>query len=157
MMTFDLILIGYGNVARRFESLLAEQRPSLARIVGIATRRHGSTLNGRKATHATTLAFLKEPQTERRRRGGGARRRRDDDARYRSRRAGDEPRPGRAAGDAHVITANKGRWRSPTARWRGAAGPTELPLEGTVMDGVPIFNLVRRPCRRSPSWGSAAS
>ena len=31
---FDLILIGYGNVARRFESLLAEQRPSLARIVG---------------------------------------------------------------------------------------------------------------------------
>ena len=38
---FDLLLIGYGNVARRFESLLAEQPAPLGRIVGIATRRHG--------------------------------------------------------------------------------------------------------------------
>ena len=48
MTTFELILIGYGNVARRFESLLEEQRETLARdhglrvrIVGIATRTHG--------------------------------------------------------------------------------------------------------------------
>ena len=47
-MTLDLILIGYGNVARRFVALLAEQRTALARdhglttrVVGIATRRHG--------------------------------------------------------------------------------------------------------------------
>ena len=46
-MTFDLILIGFGNVARRFMTLLAEQRTGLARdhdltarVVGIATR-HG--------------------------------------------------------------------------------------------------------------------
>ena len=45
--TFDLILVGYGNVARRFESLLAEQRPTLARIVGIATRHHGAVLSVR--------------------------------------------------------------------------------------------------------------
>jgi homoserine dehydrogenase len=47
-MTLDLVLIGYGNVARRFVTLLAEQRSALARdldlrvrVVGIATRRHG--------------------------------------------------------------------------------------------------------------------
>src|SRR5262249_28176343 len=48
-VTFDLILVGFGNVARRFVSLLGEQRAALrrdygitTRIVGIATRRHGS-------------------------------------------------------------------------------------------------------------------
>ena len=47
-MTLDLVLIGYGNVAKRFVALLAEQRTALARdhglttrVVGIATRRHG--------------------------------------------------------------------------------------------------------------------
>jgi homoserine dehydrogenase len=47
-LTLDLILIGFGNVARRFVSLLGERRNHLAadydlttRIVGIATRRHG--------------------------------------------------------------------------------------------------------------------
>ena len=53
-MTFDLILIGYGNVARRFVSLLDEQRATLARqygtstrIIGIATRRHGQVFSQR--------------------------------------------------------------------------------------------------------------
>ena len=48
MTTFDLLLVGFGNVARRFVSLLAEHRAALARdfgvttrVVGIATRRHG--------------------------------------------------------------------------------------------------------------------
>jgi homoserine dehydrogenase len=48
LTTFDLVLIGYGNVAKRFAGLLDEQRDRLARehgfrvrIVGIATR-HGS-------------------------------------------------------------------------------------------------------------------
>jgi homoserine dehydrogenase len=46
-MTLELVLIGYGNVAKRFVALLAEQRTALARrhrvttrVVGIATR-HG--------------------------------------------------------------------------------------------------------------------
>src|SRR5262245_14299489 len=45
-MTIELILVGFGNVARRFTSLLEERRSQLAadhdltpRIVGIATRR----------------------------------------------------------------------------------------------------------------------
>ena len=48
MTTFDLLLIGYGNVAKRFVSLLGEQRAQLAsrygirtRVIGIATRRDG--------------------------------------------------------------------------------------------------------------------
>ena len=48
MTTFDLLLIGNGNVAKRFVSLLEEQRAALARryqlrtrIIGIATRRTG--------------------------------------------------------------------------------------------------------------------
>jgi len=48
MTTFDLLLIGYGNVAKRFVSLLDEQRDELAaqyglltRVIGIATRREG--------------------------------------------------------------------------------------------------------------------
>jgi homoserine dehydrogenase len=47
-MTLDLILIGFGNVGRRFASLLGEQRDRLERqhdlgfrVIGIATRRHG--------------------------------------------------------------------------------------------------------------------
>ena len=45
----DLALVGYGNVARRFVTLLEEQQERLVReydlywrIVGVATRRHGS-------------------------------------------------------------------------------------------------------------------
>src|SRR5215467_11151068 len=48
MTTFDLLLIGYGNVAKRFVSLLQERRVELARrhgirarVIGMATRRGG--------------------------------------------------------------------------------------------------------------------
>ena len=46
-----LLLVGFGNVARRFVRLLEELRPALTAlgiepvVVGIATRRHGSTFN----------------------------------------------------------------------------------------------------------------
>jgi homoserine dehydrogenase len=47
----DLLLIGFGHVGRRFVRLLAERRADLvrefdldARVVGIATRRHGAAL-----------------------------------------------------------------------------------------------------------------
>jgi homoserine dehydrogenase len=147
MTRFDLILIGYGNVARRFESLLAEQRPSLARIVAIATRHHGSTLNGREVAHSTTLAFLKDALT---RSAAAAKQRRlvvvetttlDID---RGEPATSHVRAA-LAGGAHVITANKGpvafAYRA-LARDAARADRRFL-FEGTVMDGVPIFNLVR--------------
>ena len=67
MIEFHLLLIGYGNVARRFASLLDERRDVLlrdhglrARSVGIATRRHGSTLDGRAIVPASTRTFLRD-------------------------------------------------------------------------------------------------
>ena len=48
-MTIDLLLVGFGNVARRFVRLLEERRTRLREecgleweVVGIATRRHGA-------------------------------------------------------------------------------------------------------------------
>ena len=77
MTTFDLLLVGFGNVARRFVSLLAEHRAALARdfgvttrVVGIATRRHGrayaaaglppSVVSGFSRTHTGTNGPPKE-------------------------------------------------------------------------------------------------
>src|SRR5687767_6309826 len=52
-MRADLALIGYGNVARRFERMLDEHRDLLerdfnltCRVVATASRRHGSTAGG---------------------------------------------------------------------------------------------------------------
>jgi homoserine dehydrogenase len=178
MTDFDLLLVGYGNVARRFASLLAEQRSVLARdhglrvrIVGIATRRHGQAYGttavaalrrrvdraeavgpaeaGHDLGHGqpATLAFLEDAL---RRSAAAARRGRLvvvetttlDVARG-------EPAIAHVraalAGGAHVITANKG----PVAfAYRRLAREAERAhrrflFEGAVMDGVPVFNLVR--------------
>lgn len=54
MNTFDLVLVGFGNVARRFVRLLDERSRQLQsvhgvawRVVGIATRRHGTAFDPR--------------------------------------------------------------------------------------------------------------
>jgi len=51
MPTFDLVLVGFGNVGRRFVRLLEERRAELNerynvdwRVIGIATARHGAAL-----------------------------------------------------------------------------------------------------------------
>jgi homoserine dehydrogenase len=167
---FDLILIGYGHVARRFASLLDEQQDALlrayglrARIVGIATRRHGqvyggaevvsgfsrtvSRLEGGHYRKPTTLSFLRDAL---KRSAAAAKQRRLiviettplDIARG-------EPAIGHVrtalAGGAHVITANKGPVAfaySALARAAQRADRRFL-FEGAVMDGVPIFNLAR--------------
>src|SRR5580765_7858034 len=53
-MRFDLVLVGFGNVGRRFARLVNELGPVLARehdvesrIVGIATRTHGHAFRAR--------------------------------------------------------------------------------------------------------------
>ena len=169
-MRADLALIGFGNVARRFVRLLDEQRHRLAadegleyRIVGIATRRHGAmhhtdgvdaalavkqVEDGRRldaiapttvSTAADVIAALATT-----------------DAPLRvvietttlgienGRPAIDHVEAALASG-CHVVTANKGPAAfayaalSATAR---AAGLSFL-FEGAVMDGVPVFNLVR--------------
>ena len=59
-MTFDLLLVGFGNVGRRFVRLLHESRDRLdfdPRVLGIATRMHGHAFNQR-GLNALRLAVL---------------------------------------------------------------------------------------------------
>jgi homoserine dehydrogenase len=168
-MRADLALVGFGNVGRRFVTLLAERRNWLqrdydldCRIVGIATRRHRAAFSASGLDVAAALDCVSAA---------------------RPLPAGDRPvstsadvihllgtsdaplrvliettpltiadgQPAiahiEAAIDAgcHAITANKGpaafAYRQLCDR-AGAAGVSFL-FEGAVMDGVPIFNLVR--------------
>jgi len=168
-MRADLALVGFGNVARRFSRLIEERRDWLAldyeldcRIVGIATRRHGSMFQA-SGLDAPALAATLE--------GGGQLA--DDEARAADSldiigRLGrsdaalrvlietttldiDAGQPAidhvRAAlqSGCDVVTANKGpaafayEELSALAADRGRS----FLFEGAVMDGVPIFNLVR--------------
>jgi homoserine dehydrogenase len=168
-MRADILLVGFGNVGRRFARLLAEREEVLlrqhdleTRIVGISTGRHGSTI-AREGLDVTTVLE------------SYARGRISDDtselapdvtsliARL---AASDAPlrvmveTTPLAIGDgqpaiAHVeaalhagcdvVTANKGPVSFAYRRLRDQAlraGRSFL-FEGAVMDGVPIFNLVR--------------
>ena len=165
-MRADLALIGFGNVARRFVRLLDEQRGRLiadenldVRIVGIATRRHGGIYRedgidtalvvsqvesgrpltdqiltplaniGRLSASNAPLRVVIETTTLDIRNG---------------RPAIDHVEAALASG-CHVVTANKGpaafAYADLDARAR-AAGLSFL-FEGAVMDGVPIFNVMR--------------
>lgn len=147
MRSADLALIGVGHVGRRFRSLLEERAARLARdhalrcrIAGTATRRHGSQFDGqpcrdafevierlagspadlRIVVEATTLDVGDgEPATS-------------------------HVRAALAAG-CHVVSVNKGpvafAYRELSERARRAG--VRFLFEGAVMDGVPIFNLVR--------------
>jgi len=169
--TFELLLVGFGHVAQRFVTLLEEQRTPLARDygiavrgVGIVTRRHGRAFAARgldagalarraergepigRASGAAAAALIPEVA----RRHPAARQRRLvvvetttlDIARGQP--AIDHVRAALTSG-AHVITANKGpaafayRALAQTARRAGR----RFLFEGAVMDGIPIFNLVR--------------
>ena len=165
-MTLDLVLIGYGNVAKRFVALLAEQRTALARrhgvttrVVGIATRHgqayaaaglrsyipNGPAKAGRDVP--STLDFLRDALAKSR---AAARQRRLvvietttlDIARG-------EPATSHIraalAGGAHVVTANKGpvAFAYRTLARAAARADRRFLFEGAVMDGVPVFNLVR--------------
>ena len=176
-MTLDLILIGYGNVARRFVTLLAEQRSALARdldlrvrVVGIATRRHGCVYGssyvgsgfsrtltagrtddgppqGGHYARSATLAFLREALTKSRVAARQGRLVVIETTTLDIARGEPAIRHIRSAlaGGAHVVTANKG----PAAfAHRALARAAERAdrrwlFEGAVMDGVPVFNLVR--------------
>jgi homoserine dehydrogenase len=151
-MLVDLALVGFGNVARRFARLLEERQETLARdhdityrIVGVATRRHGAFVRDgdggsvdvagssdviahlagcsgpvRVLVETTTLDIIAgQPAI---------------DHVLEALRAG-----------CHVITANKGPAAFAYQRLAEAAAARKLSFffEGAVMDGVPIFNLVR--------------
>jgi len=165
-----IALIGFGHVARRFVQLLSESRDALRAldiepvIVGIATRRHGSVFLD-AGFEADTLARFVDlvaagnavgpasgspTALELLQRLGRMR----SDARVMIETTvlnvqSGEPaishvRAALSVG-AHVITANKGpvacayRALADEAAERGLS----FLFEGAVMDGIPIFNLVR--------------
>jgi homoserine dehydrogenase len=172
MTTFELLMVGFGHVGQRFVTLLEDQRAILAReyglttrVVGIATRRHGriSTEGGLDAVSIidrvmrgevlggcgvdqSTGEFIRDLTSKSAATGEG---------RFvivetttldiaSGQPAIDHVRAGLGSG-AHVVTANKGpvafayRTLAEEARRAGR----RFLFEGAVMDGVPVFNLVR--------------
>ena len=151
------MLVGYGNVARRFVALLDEHADALdtdhgvrASVVGVVTRRDGPRylVDGFGRTRATSaLAFIREVCRRDRLAARDGRLVVVETTTLDVRRgqpASDHVRAA-LAGGAHVITANKGpaafAWRQ-LSRAAGRAGRRFL-FESAVMDGIPIFNLVR--------------
>ncbi|CAN5702350.1 homoserine dehydrogenase [soil metagenome] len=151
-MRADIALIGYGSVGKRFARLLDEQRESLAtdyglscRVVATATKRHGSMAGGQRCADA--FAAISHLGTS------------DADLRVavetttldivRGQPAISHARAAIAAG-CHVVTANKGpvAFDYGALRDAAAAAGVSFLFEGAVMDGVPVFNLVREtmPC-----------
>jgi homoserine dehydrogenase len=158
----DLALIGYGNVARRFVALLQEEQERLIReydlrwrIVGIATRRHGShhdplgidpsTLTGALPPFDPSInAFMVIEQL------GQS----EADLRVVIETTTLDVKNGQPAIDhvraaiesgCHVVTANKGpvAFAYSSLRDDAALAGVHFLFEGAVMDGIPIFNLVR--------------
>ena len=147
MRSVALAIIGLGNVGRRFVSLLDERAERLARdhgitcrVAGTSTRRSGSAFEGRPCGDAfeiirslsgstadfrvvveTTTLDVKdgEPATS-------------------------HVRAAIASG-CHVVTANKGPVAFAFAELSESAARAgvQFRFEGSVMDGTPVFNLVR--------------
>ncbi len=165
-MTVDLLLVGFGNVARRFVTLLDESRDALRalgvepRVVGITTKRHGGVFDwagldavsaARKFAEGHAVGLTSEPSTLEWIAQLGVRRAETRvlvETTTLDVRSGEPAishvRAAFAAG-AHVISANKGpaafAYRA-LAREARAANVSFL-FEGAVMDGIPIFSFVR--------------
>ena len=164
-MTLDLLLIGFGHVGRRFVQLLDESRPALealglsTRVVGIATARHGHLYDDTGLDAAGAIGRIES----------GGRLSPEDAApldlvaRFGAGRVGapvvvettrldvtsGEPALSHARAAlrsrVHVVTANKGPAAFAYRELAALAASSEVSFlfEGAVMDGIPIFNLVR--------------
>jgi len=165
-MKLALLLVGFGNVARRFVELLDESRDAMRDlgiepvVVGIVTRRHGAVfdeagLDAIRAakTRAKGGAFgpASVPSALEwisRLRSQGVEARVIVETTTLDIRSGEPAtahvRAGFAAG-AHVITANKGpvAFAYRALRDEAASAGLAFRFEGAVMDGLPIFNLVQ--------------
>jgi len=159
----DLALIGYGNVGRRFVTLLDEHRDRLlrdydlhCRIVGVATRHHGSRYDARGLDAADLTNLGPESADAASNAFVAIERLGQSDADLRvvvetttldvgeGQPAIDHVRAAIEAG-CHAITANKGpvAFAYSALREEAAAARVQFLFEGAVMDGIPIFNLVR--------------
>jgi homoserine dehydrogenase len=165
-VTLHLLFAGFGHVGRRFAALLVESRDALAAlniepvIVGIVTRRHGGVfdvagLDANKVAQGLAegdaLGPASVPSTLEwiaRLRSQGAEARVLVETTPLDVRSG-EPAIGHVraaiAAGMHVITANKGpvAFAHRTLAAEAAAAGVSFLFEGAVMDGIPVFNLVR--------------
>lgn len=178
-MQLDLLLVGFGSVARRFVRLLEERALVLrdrynlhGRVIGVCTARHGAAFD----PEGLSPALLLDRHSRDVRLNGSADTEADRelqagwllaqakqhaavaldegrlvlvettplDVHHGGRPAIDHVREGLEAG-AHVVTANKGpvafAYRDLAALARQV--DRRFLFEGAVMDGIPIFNLVR--------------
>jgi homoserine dehydrogenase len=137
-MLADIAVIGFGNVGRRFAELLEERRGSLerdhdltCRIIGTATRTRGNALETiqQLAESPAPLKVMVETTTLDITAG--------EPAIHYVKLA--------LAHGCHVVTANKGPAAFAYRELARLATERHLSFlfEGAVMDGIPIFNLVR--------------
>lgn len=169
----SLVLVGFGHVGRRFVQLLTEVDDRLDfewRVVGIATRRHGTAVDADGIDLDRALAAVEAngpldhlgavPGAV----GSGL-----DAIRETARLLADQAEAGRLVlvestvldidrgeparshvragleARMHVVTVNKGPTAFAFHELESLAGSVDRAFyfEGAVMDGVPIFNLVR--------------
>jgi homoserine dehydrogenase len=177
----DLVLVGFGNVGRRFARMLLDTSLRLRsdyqlgwQVVGIATRHHGTAFDARgldleKALRlidqGCTLGSLTQPDEGRaieaeasglslvKHAVAATRRRQMQELVVVETTPLDIDRGQPAIdhvmtalrGGAHAITANKGPVAFAYRELESAAASSrrQFLFEGAVMDGIPIFNLVR--------------
>ena len=167
-----LVLIGFGNVARRFVRLLGETADRLDftwKVVGISTRHHGSVVDPAGVDPRRAITTYEGRQSLDRLDPSPHERSGIDVIRQVADQLADEAAEGRLAviettvldidrgepavshvraaleGQAHVVTANKGPAAFAFHELEALAESVDRAFffEGAVMDGVPVFNLVR--------------
>ena len=168
----SLVLIGFGNVARRFVKLLNETADRLDftwKIVGVSTRHHGSVVDADGIDMRRALTTVEGSQSLDRLDASPRERSGIDVIRQVADALADEAAEGRLIciettvldidrgepavshvraaleGQAHVVTANKGPAAFAYHELEALAESVDRVFffEGAVMDGVPVFNLVR--------------
>jgi homoserine dehydrogenase len=167
-----LVLIGFGNVARRFIRLLDEVADRLDftwKVVGISTKHHGSVVDPGGIDTRRAITTVDGRQSLDRLDASPRERSGIDVIRQVADAMADEATEGRLVciettvldidrgepaashvraaleGQAHVVTANKGPAAFAFHELEALAESVDraFMFEGAVMDGVPVFNLVR--------------
>ena len=168
----SLVLIGFGNVTRRFIRLLGETADRLDftwQVVGISTRHHGSVVDPAGIDMRRALTTVEGRQSLDRLDPTPRERSGIDVIRQVADLLADDAAEGRLVvlestvldidrgepatshvraaleGQAHVVTANKGPVAFSYHELEAVAESVDriFFFEGVVMDGVPVFNLVR--------------
>ena len=163
-LTLNLLLAGYGNVAKRFVTLLDETRPALNAlgiqpvVAAVVTRRHGSVLD-ETGLDANTIARRLTGSVGRESASVSSAlewcaRSQHVEARVLIETTTLDIRSGEPAishvraafaNGTHVVTANKGpvAFAYRALADEAATAGVQFFFEGAVMDGIPVFNLVR--------------